>query len=359
MTINLGKFTLLDWYFSHQPVEYNLFTTDVDELTLSELKQFPKNFPLGSSNFKNYHDRFVELLAEIYKVDTNEILVTCGAREANFLLQASLLTKNDPVVLENPTYTPLWDMAKALSGKLSYLKRNFENDFQIDMDDAITKINKSTRLVILTDLHNPSGHPLENKKKLVDFCKDLGVPIHFDEIYLGCGNKTNSSAAKYGGIITSSFTKCFGGSGLRLGWIIGPSDIIKNLYDLKLMTSVSVAVPSLFLGIQLLEHWNDLMVRAGKILQKRLDLVKKWHEKEKDVIEISKSDGAGLTLVKLPFNDDLDFASKLYTREKTLVAPGSYFGMPGTIRVGLGAPSHVIEKGLEKISSLVKSLSND
>lgn len=141
-----------------------------------------------------------------------------------FLACADLCEPGDEVLVEQPAYEPLRAVPSSLGLRVKRFSRNFDNKYGIDRDEIAEKITSLTKLLILTDPHNPSGTllPPEQLNDLIDLCRARNINLLIDEVYREFAQPRYRSSFTLGDhiIAAASLTKVFGLGGLRCGWMI-------------------------------------------------------------------------------------------------------------------------------------------
>src|SRR5207253_9492419 len=114
------------------------------------------------------------------------VTVSGGTSLANHLAMAALIEHGDEVLIEQPTYDPLLAVARYLDAKIRRFPRPFEIEFKIDIDALEKQITPRTRLIVVTNLHNPSSALVDEAtlRKVREVARDAGAHVLVDEAYL-------------------------------------------------------------------------------------------------------------------------------------------------------------------------------
>jgi aspartate/methionine/tyrosine aminotransferase len=178
------------------------------------------------------------LLATIYQVEPESVLVTAGASHANFLAAGAALEESDRdrAVVETPGYEPLVKTPEAFAGQVDRVPRLPEDDYRLHAETVAESIDESTALVTVTNRHNPSGR-LADRDTLAEIASTTaadGARLLVDEVYAPYG-PTDDQDRAFGGptaaglpntIVTGSLTKFFGLGDVRIGWLIADPDVV-------------------------------------------------------------------------------------------------------------------------------------
>src|SRR5262249_55078630 len=160
------------------------------------------------------------------------IEVTNGTSEANFLLALALVRDGDEVAFQVPNYMQYWGLPKSLGAKVNTFRLCIENDWEPDWIEFERAVNPRTRLVYISNPNNPSGSILSSAamRRIVDRCEAVGAYLIADEVYLGAEIHSERTTSFWGlsdrVIVTSGLSKAYGIPGVRIGWIVGPKDVI-------------------------------------------------------------------------------------------------------------------------------------
>src|SRR5215471_9887795 len=215
----------MHWAKTRPRVKYDLALSGILNLPIAELDLEPGDLELHGENAYGYRP-LVEALARHRQVPPeNVVTISGGTSMANHLAMAALLEHGNEVLIEEPTYEPILATAEYFGAKIRRFGRPFENEFRIDVDQVARNITPQTRLIILTNLHNPSSVliDVETLKGIGALARDVGARVLVDEVYLeAIFNSRPRSSFHLGAefVVTTSLTKGYGLSGLRCGWIL-------------------------------------------------------------------------------------------------------------------------------------------
>ncbi|WP_435332817.1 pyridoxal phosphate-dependent aminotransferase [Haloarchaeobius sp. TZWWS8] len=317
-------------------------------------------------------------LAEVYDVDSENVLLTPGATTANFVAIATALTavtgeddesgddepERDPQVLvEKPGYEPLRATSQALGGRVDRFLRPAEDDYRLDPERIGSALADDAALAITTNRHNPSG-TLTDRETLAEAASvagEYGIPVLVDEVY--APYTTTAEEGAFGGptaagldgaVVTGSLTKFFGLGGLRLGWLVAEADFVSRARSVAWHIP-ALAEPSVTLGRRALAHKSDL-----EPVQR--DLCATNHEQLASFVE-SRPDVSGDVPAGSPFAflsvdgiDGDELAARAWEEADLLVVPGRFFEIPDAVRVSLGRAPEEGAAALERFGELLDSL---
>jgi aspartate/methionine/tyrosine aminotransferase len=304
----------------------------------------------------------VAALAERYGVGAERVLpVSGGASLANWIACAAALDGaggDVEAIVEKPTYEPLVRAPASLGARVRRLERRFSERFALDIDRLRRMVNERTRLLVLSDLHNPSGVRLERKALLeaARLFEALGGYVLVDEVYLEClwGDVTDSAARLVPDvapniIATNSLTKAYGLDGLRAGWILAPKSLVPALRRINDYLGVNGVATGERMTLAALQNLPAIRARSASLLEANLERVRQWLANEQRMAWVEPAGGT-VCFPRLPAGIDSDsFARRLLRRYDTLVVPGRLFETTRHVRIGLTSTPTVLRRGLDRI----------
>lgn len=299
--------------------------------------------------------KLYKAISSAYKVKQDRIALTCGAQSANFTFFQSCLGRRDSVAVESPTYAPIRACANALFKSTLPVARRREVGYAVDQGAYQAALRKGAKAVALTNLHNPSAKMLSDDAlaNLLEEAEARGALVLVDEVYREMAHGRPPKAAfELGGngVTTNGLSKLWGLGGLRIGWLIGPEDVVRKVTDVRLYSSWHLPTRPMALAIQAIKKREWFRKRVLEVAKRNLPIIKDWAAEERRV-ELMEPDGCLHLLLRLPSGmDDEKFAERLLKRHRTAVCPGRYFGEGGSVRVTYSCESEDLRKGLDQIS---------
>src|SRR5207302_5733706 len=183
---------------------------------------------LGYSQ-SNGTDLLRSRIATLYPgVSPDQILVTTGSSEANFLVCWRLIEPRDKVAVMLPNYLQTWGLAQTFGAEVSGFHLRPERQWEPAPEEIRAAIAPGTKLVVVTNPHNPTGHVLsdEMRRLILERAAEVGAWLLADEVYQGAeldGRTTPSFWGSYERVIVvNGLSKAYGLPGLRIGWIVAP-----------------------------------------------------------------------------------------------------------------------------------------
>jgi aspartate/methionine/tyrosine aminotransferase len=354
----------ISWAKSMPRVEINLARSGIDHCPAALLGLRASDLET-SLPVKYGYTPLLEAIARRYGVGVDRVFTVSGGTSfANFVACAAALdggTRGTDVIVERPTYEPLWRIPAALGVRVRRFDRRFEEGYAIDLDRFASLVTRRTRLAIVSNLQNPSGMriPVRILRTMASILARAGAYLLVDEVYLECLFRARPESCVHAGpnvITTNSLTKAYGLDGLRAGWILGPSDVIRRAGRINdYMTNNGVA-PGEQMALAAFRRLPVIDRRAHAILDRNLALVRRFFEKETR-LRVRVPDGGNVIFPRLPASiDGGEFASHLLRRYSTSVVPGAFFEAPRHVRVSFGCSPRRLARGLANVSSALDDL---
>jgi hypothetical protein len=344
----------MEWAKTRSQARYNLATSGITNVRMEE---FPMRVDALEITYGGYgYPPLLERIAQHNRVAPECVVTAAGTSMANHLAMAAVLARGDDVLIEHPAYGPLLDVAEYLGARVRRFHRRAERHFDV----SEIEITPATRLVVLTNLHNPSGALVsaETLLSLGEKARSVGARVLVDEVYLEMLFDANAPfAAGIGAgfgdenpfIVTSSLTKLYGLSGLRAGWIIAAPELARRIWLLNdLFAATAPHVPEL-LSVWAFDHLEQFRQRSRKLLEANRPIVDAFLDSRAD-LECFRPPGGSVFFPRLVSGEIARLLELLRDKYETTVVPGSFFEMPQHFRIGIGGASNELRAGLERLS---------
>ena len=345
-------------------VEYDLSESGVRPLTLRELMEMGFDLdsfldvPLGYSQ-SNGTLQLREALANLYPgASVDHIEVTNGTSEANYLLALSQLNTGDGFALQTPNYMQLWGIPRSLGAAVSTFRLRHEACWEPDWDEFDRAVTPKTRLIYVSNPNNPSGAVLSDEamKRIIDRCEKTGAYLIADEVYQGAeaaGPRTKSFWGMSDRVIvTSGLSKAWGIPGVRIGWIVGPKEIIADCWaqhDYLTIGPNKMSDQIARIAVQP-ENREKCYARTRTVLNRNLDLARQWIRGIGQLLEWREPRAGAIALVK--YNADvpsIELCERIRVNQNTLIVPGKQLGVEGFVRIWLGGREEYLAEGFRRI----------
>lgn len=340
----------MHWAKTHPPAKYNLATSGVLWYPISELGVSIEDLEINGTSLYGYPP-LQEALASKCSVPPECVVAATGTSMANHLVLAAHLNAGDEVLIEHPAYEPLLAVAEYLGATIKRFNRAWENAFQIDVDEIRRIVTSKTRLIVITNLHNPSSAFTDTSvlSQIGGIARETGAKVLVDEVYLETLER-HSSAFLLGNefLCTGSLTKAYGLSGLRCGWILADPEIAQKIWRLNDLYGSIPAHPAERLSVIALQKLPQIALRARTLLETNRVLLNEFLDGHPQ-LQTVRSDSGTVVFPRLS-SDAGPFCRLLQEKYETSVVPGHYFDMPNHFRLGIGCSTDTLKAGLERIS---------
>lgn len=347
------------WMKRAPEVAYNLMGSNLLHCGVGDLPGARERLELDGFHEEGY-EPLLEAIAHRYEVGQDQVTLATGASGANFLACGSLVGSGDEVLVERPTYDPLLGIPRFLGARVRRFDRVFEEEFQINPDRVAAAVTDATRLIIVTNLHNPTGAltPVENLAAIGEIAEKVGARVLVDEVYLeSVPDREVLPAARISPtfISTSSLTKAYGLSGLRAGWALAPPDTVQRINRVRDVVDGVGSFPSELLATLAFENLPALKDRARGILGPNFKLLSAFMEGRPE-LEWVPPVGGSVAFPRIRGEKDTDpFVTTLRDRYDTGVVPGRFFEAPEHFRIALGGRKETLVSGLQRLGEAVEA----
>ncbi|MCC7138417.1 MAG: aminotransferase class I/II-fold pyridoxal phosphate-dependent enzyme [Planctomycetes bacterium] len=273
-------------------------------------------------------------------VPPDHVFVSAGASLANFLVYLAE-ARGGHVACEAPAYEALLRLPAAVSASCSTFRRDPARGWRIDPASLRTAVRPGTRLLVVTDLHNPTGVRLhaDDLALLLAEAARVGAAVVVDEIYRELDTVVRPTVARTLDprvIVTNSLTKCHGLGGLRIGWILATPDRIERVAEWNDLVCPAHPVPSIAIAKAYLREADARVARSRAEAAARGAQTDAWVRGRRDV-SWTKPDGGITGFLRLPAGSDgTAFAEHALATQGVRVVPGAFFQAPDHVRISFG-----------------------
>jgi aspartate/methionine/tyrosine aminotransferase len=347
-------------------VAINLTESGVHPMTVSELLNLAGLEGEGIEDVRlsygqsNGSDELRSRIAALYPGATeSSVLVTVGGAEANFVANWHLLDEDRPAALMLPNYMQVPGMVENFGAPILPFHLKEEADWQPDLEELKSALEAGASFILVTNPNNPTGAALTpaSMDGIVELAHRYGAWILVDEVYRGAEVSGGETPSFWGRtdrlVVTNSLSKAYGLPGLRLGWVVGPAELIQDIWGRTDYTTISPASLSDHLATIALEPStrSRILQRTRSIVTENFGVMKDWIESHGDFFSYRPPDAGAICYVR--YHSDVNssaFAEQVRTTKDVLVVPGDHFGMDRYLRLGFGNPRDELLEGLGRIS---------
>jgi aspartate/methionine/tyrosine aminotransferase len=339
----------MHWAKIHEPARWELSGSNLLPCSLADLPGWEEHVELHGPNDEGYAPLTTSIGAH-YGVLPARVCTAAGASGANFLAIAASVRPGEAVLVESPGYDPHAGSARLIGAEVRTFVRRFEDGFKLDSEAIAAALTPHTRMVIVTNPHNPSGvRATEDElRALARVADERNVRVLVDEVYLDAspGRGDYAASLSSGMISTSSLTKSYGLSGLRIGWAVASGEIAEEMRRVRDVVDAVGSFPAERLGVLAFRHLEALSARAENILGPNREMVEHFVDTY-DEIEWVTPTGGAVAFPRIQGLDDVGpFVRLLRSQYDVGLVPGSFFDTPEHFRIAMGGAREVLEGGL-------------
>lgn len=353
----------LRWAKVRPRVTYDLAASGLQHVTTEELIgniAAKDAFDLGGPNDEGYGPLRAAIGAR-YGAGPESVTIANGAAGANFLACMALLEPGDDALIERPVYDPLIAAARAAGANVVHFARSWGKGFALDPYAVRTALTPRTKLIIISNAHNPSG-ALASRDALEQvgvMAEAIGARVLVDEVYAEAQHDDVPppiAAAQIGGVFvsTSSLTKAYGLAGLRCGWVLASPALSARFREARDIVDGSGAFPPEKLAVTAFEKLDTLRARARAILAKNLAIVEDALASHPRLEWLAPAAGTTAFPRVIGVDDTTALVDRLIAEYDTVAVPGHFFQAPQHIRISFGGRSEMLAEGLARLDSALR-----
>jgi capreomycidine synthase len=291
--------------------------------------------------------------------DPETVMATNGSSEALFLLMHALLRPGDEVVVLEPAYHSLHEIARSIGCLVRGWPLRYEAGFRPDVDELRAMVSERTRMLVVNFPHNPTGVSVDaaTQSAIVTVAALTGAYLVWDAVFADLvpeGPALPDASTLYDRAISvNTLSKSYGLPGLRVGWCIGPPAVIRSCVTIRDYTTLALSPLVEIVAIGAVEHADRLLAPRLAEAQVNLEHVDRWVERHAGQVEWVMPDAGVVAFPRLAVRDETEFCRELAERYGVLLVPGSCFLCPGHVRLGFGIPTGELVEGLDAVSALL------
>src|SRR6266404_4313708 len=324
--------TYMHWAKTRAKVKYDLALSGILNLPFAELGATISDIDLNGDNSYGFGPLVDALAAHADVPRDCVVTISGGTSMANHLAMAAAIEHGDEVLIEEPTYEPILALAEYFGARIKRFPRSFENGYRIDVEALETRLTARTRLIVLTNLHNPSSTlvPEETLRRIGELARSVGARVLVDEVYLEALFEAAPRSSVHLGpefIATSSLTKGYGLSGLRCGWILAEPGLGRQMRLLNDLFGAVGPQPAERLSVVALAKLPKFIARARRILESNRAVLCEFFDSREE-LKVVRTESGTTSFPMLMKGRVEDFCTLLTEKYDTAVVPGRFFESP-------------------------------
>lgn len=307
-----------------------------------------------------------KLFKNRYHVDydpVDEVMVTVGVSEAIGLVMTTLLNPGDEVLIPDPAYLAYPACVSIARGRPVLVPTRAEDEFKLTVEELEKKVTPRTKAILIGYPNNPTGTVMDRESlvQIADFAQKHDLVVISDEIYCDLTYEgTHTCFASLPGmkertLTMNGFSKSYAMTGLRIGYICGPREVMEEIYKVHQYEILCASVTSQYGAIAALKYCDDDVKAMYDEYTARREMV--YEGLKKIGLSVFKPKGAFYIFpdISMTGMDDEEFADRLLKEEKVGVVPGTCFGPQGKnhIRISYAASRENLAEALKRIGHFV------
>jgi aspartate/methionine/tyrosine aminotransferase len=347
----------LEWARSHGTIKYSLALSGVPPCDVSLLSPTVDDFTMVADNEYGWPP-LLDRIAERYGVKPDNVVLAHGTSMANHLACAALLEAGDHVLAEMPVYDPLVTVPRYLGCEIDFFERREEDNYALDMNRIEGRLRPRTRLVVLSNLHNPTGAAISQAdlQALAKLADSRNFHVLVDEVYLewlyrrGEDPTVNTAiniSPRF--VTTRSLTKVFGLAALRAGWILAETDLAKQMRRLNGLFASSMSHPAERLAARVFDNASMLLEKQRTRVDRNRSLATNFIASQPRLSWMAPETGT-VGFVRLK-GESVDTLNERLSARESLVVPGRFFGVADHFRMGFGMEEPQLTEGLKRLAT--------
>jgi aspartate/methionine/tyrosine aminotransferase len=348
----------MNWAKTSSQARFNLTMSGVANLSIRDLRVSLDDLELTEGGYG--YAPLVKAIGERYRVETNSIVTAAGTTFANHLALAALIKPGDEILFEQPAYEPFLAVAEYLGANVKRFERKFENGFTASPEVIAAAITEQTRLIVLTNLHNPSGALIDDQTllRIGEIARSVGARVLVDEVYIETLFEDQPRTSFHLGkefVVTSSLTKAYGLSGLRCGWIFAEPTLAKKMWLLNDLFASTPVHAGERLSVVAFQQLSEIGANVRALLDRNRALMNQFLDTRED-LDVVRSEFGTVMFPRVHWESSEMLCRLLREKYETSVVPGRFFEMPAHFRIGICGPTDVLEAGLVRLEAALDEL---
>ncbi len=341
--------TYMNWAKTRSVAKYNLATSGLGNVKLNEIRVSLDDLEITDGGYG--YQPLIESIATRYRVAPEEVVTAAGTTFANHLAMAALIKPGDEVLFEHPAYEPMLALARYLGADVKRFARRFEDKFQ--PEDLERLVTPKTRLIVITNLHNPSGVLIDDSrmKQIGEIARHVGARVLVDEVYMETLFEESPRTSFHLGeefVVTSSLTKAFGLSGLRCGWILAQRELAKRMWLLNDLFAATPVHAGERLSVVAMQQLEGIGERAKQLLDRNRQILNDFLDMRED-LEVVRPEFGTVMFPRVRHGTSERLCDLLREKYETSVVPGIFFEMPAHFRIGIAGNTDFLLEGLHRL----------
>jgi len=358
-----------DW---EQIVDYNLSESGAhpaplyellnDSLRIEDLLATELNYPQVEGSLE-----LRERIAALYPgASPDNVLVTVGCAEANFIAVQTLLERGEQMVVMVPNYLQIWGIGRNYGYDVKTFRLREEQAWAPDLDELNDKVSEKTKLIAVCNPNNPTGAVMSEEEMdgVVAAADRVGAWLLADEVYSGAERLTDDQTPSFWGrydkvLAMNSLSKAYGLPGLRVGWVVAPESMRDDIWRRHEYTTISTTMLSNKLASQALSPRvrPRLIQRVRRYIREGFSIFEAWLEDHQETFSLVPPQAAAIAFPRYHLDiGSSELVQRLIHEKSVLVGAGDHFGVDHHLRISFGLPADYLRPALDRVHELIIEL---
>jgi aspartate/methionine/tyrosine aminotransferase len=348
----------MHWAKTRSSARFNLAISGMPNVSIRDLRVSLEDLEITNGGYG--YGPLIEAIGKRYRVADESIVTAAGTSFANHLAMAALVKAGDEVLFEAPAYEPMLAAVRYLGADVKQFTRKFEDGFSVSAAEVRNRVSSRTRLIVLTNLHNPSGALTDDVtlKEIGEIARRVGARVLVDEVYIETLFEDSPRTSFHLGnefVVTSSLTKTFGLSGLRCGWIFAEPELAQRMRLLNDLFASTPVHAGERLSVVAMDQLTELGEKAKTLLDRNRKLLNDFLDAREE-LETVRAEFGTVMFPRLRSGNADRLCELLREKYETSVVPGAFFQLPAHFRVGIAVGTNVLEQGLERMAKALDEI---
>jgi len=348
----------MNWAKTMSSARFNLAPSGMPNLSIHDLHVSLDDLEITDGGYG--YAPLMEQIGARYGVARESIVTAAGTTFANHLAMAASVQPGDEVLFEAPAYEPMLAAVEYLGADVKRFTRRFEDGFRVSPAEIEKHVSNKTRLIVLTNLHNPSGVLTDEAtlKEVGAIARRVGARVLVDEVYIETLFEPTPRTSFHLGnefVVTSSLTKTFGLSGLRCGWIFAEPELAQKMWLLNDLFAATPVHAGERMSVIAFNQLAEIGERAKVLLDRNRALLNSFLDTH-DELEAVRPEFGTVMFPRVRGGNADRLCRLLREKYETSVVPGAFFGLPAHFRIAMCVATEVLEQGLERIGKAIEEI---
>ncbi|MET7312326.1 capreomycidine synthase [Streptomyces sp. NPDC005571] len=354
----------------YHKVDHDIGSSGVRDLSMAELRALC-GFELSALDSMIFHDSesyggpgLRSALADRWTGgDLDKIMVTHGSSEAIYLVMQLMLEPGDEVIVVDPAYQQLHDIAAARGCRITRWPLRVDHGFGVDLPQLRELARSGPRMIVVNFPHNPTGVSLTpaEQRELVAIAEESGAWLVWDHAF---GELTYEAeplplpdTSYERCIVWGTFSKSYGLAGLRVGWCVAPPELLARMAVLRDYIALYVSPVLEFFAEHAVRNADRIVALQKKHAEGNLQLLRTWAEGLPELVRLTPPAGGVSAFVEFPGQPDVvRSCRRLAEQHRVLLVPGECFGdaYKGYARLGFGGTTAELTAALPLLERVLR-----